>query len=242
MDEEQTTGLRFDDLTRNLIMNKYIDERIKVLPDPQKWIDHGGHLREAESFVSCLERMAAIPYSPLENQKKRKEKIEAFSNALFDLIEYGLKADDSSIAYVIGCGLTEAYAQSECSDLDRSEVAWFNSGCIQEMVYDLQHKYKPMLSAFELGVRKSIKDLPALDKSYINEHKTAAWIEDYLGRMNIPFSTSDTGLAGTAFLATMELMGNDVQRAQYWLKKAKDGDSWVSFIKRMRDGQKIDAE
>lgn len=247
MDDEQTTLIRFTDATRKLIMNRYIDERIKVVSDPQNWINFGLHIREAELFVRGLESKAKFKWRPLEQNKRRREKIETVARALVKLIDAVQAADDSSLSYAVGCGLTEVYALGNYSDRDREEVASFiKKYRFQEMIYDLQHRYKQELAAFALGVSKSSYEIPALDKNHTNEFKTAVWIEEFLERRDVPFTTSDTGLAGLAFLETMQLMNIQIERAQYWLQKAKDGDSWKKYIEgaraREREIQKNGAE
>ena len=228
--------LRFTDETRKKIIDRFAEELLKAnerYRDPRD---------EAEIFVLCLEGMAETSLSTSGKQKQRKERLEAFANALDRLLDASFKADDTSIAYAIWRGLQEVCSLPEFSDDDCTELAKHEGMPIIAAAHRLQHHHKSALSAFALGVRKSIPDLPPLDKCHTDELQTAKWIEEHLGRLNIPFSTSDTGLAGMSFLATMDLMGKDIQRAQYWLRQARDGDSWVKFIERMRLEQKNDAE
>jgi hypothetical protein len=236
MDMNELSSLQLSEATKKAITASFIKELKRANPDfydPES---------EAEIFIGCLEFIANNPYSKSDPQKKRREKIEAFANAVDRLIDAGLAADESSLGYAVWRGFTEAYSLSGCSESDRQVVARYEGMPSTSLIYDLQHRHKEMFSAFALGVRKAIGDLPSLDKEYSDEQKTAEWIEEYLGRHKIKFSTSDTGLAGQSFLATMDLMGKNIKRAGYWLKIAKNGDSWVKFIERMRTKQKNDAE
>lgn len=191
-------NLRFTDETRKKIIDRFVEELLEAndgFRDPQD---------EAVIFVRCLEGMAEIPLSAPGKQKQRKERLEAFANALDRLLDTTFKADETSIAYAIWRGLQEVCSLPEFSDEDCTELAKHEGMPIIAAAHRLQHHHKSALSAFALGVRKSIPDLPPLDKCYSDELQTAKWIEEHLGRLNIPFSTSDTGLAGMSFLATMD--------------------------------------
>lgn len=107
---------------------------------------------------------------------------------------------------------------------------------LQFLSYEIQSKHIESLKAFSLGMRKSLKNSPRLDKDdYSLELRLARVIEDNLSRMGLDVTTSDTGLAGCAFIATIELSGRPVPRPGYWLKKAKEHpDSYSSLIERTR--------
>lgn len=121
--------------------------------------------------------------------------------------------------------------------LHRPMTERLNNIHVQFLAYDMQNFYVQHLRAFTLGIRKSLKNMPAMDKDgYSFEFQTARFIEDYLARRQIDVTTSDTGLAGSAFIAIMELAGHKAPRAGYWIKKAKEHpESWTSFIKRSRE-------
>lgn len=91
------------------------------------------------------------------------------------------------------------------------------------LAHDVQNLYLVHVTQFAEGLRSSIRTLPPLDTDlYSPAYTVAETIESLLSQLWIEISTSDTGLAGTAFAATMELAGFKTPRAGYWLKKAKD--------------------
>ena len=126
------------------------------------------------------------------------------------------------------------------ADTTARVVNSLNSYHMQCLSYDLQKLYAKHLGAFALGLRKSLDSVPPMDKgSYSPPHQVATWLEDYLGRLQIEVTTSDTGLAGSAFIATLDLAGITPPSAGYWLRKAKaDPESWAAFVLRMRGASK----
>lgn len=88
---------------------------------------------------------------------------------------------------------------------------------------DMQDFYLPAFGQFAGGFRASISALPPISTDlYSPEYRVAETIVWKLNGLYIEASTSDTGLAGTAFAATLELAGLHAPRAGYWLRKAKD--------------------
>lgn len=223
---------RFDDRTRNELMALFEKEYKNVW---QQCRDDDA-AREAWVFVACLEGLTKYSLQPKpENEQRRKERVEAFANALDKLIDAGLAMDDPALGYVIWRGISEVLKANDFAAEDRSNHEQMKGWTYISEAYEIQNNYATHLRDFALGVRQAIKELPELDKgSYSFEAQTARFIEDYLGRTGIQFSTSDTGLAGKAFLAVMELAGTQKGRATYWLGKAtKSEDSWKRFLERI---------
>lgn len=224
---------RFDKATRVKLEKRFADEYKK-----SNSADTEASLHEAGVFVECLEGFAE-PFPEMQQQDRRREQLEAFANALDRLVDAALALDDPALGYAVHSGMEELVSCGEYSDDDRAAVkgaAGFPAIC---MAYDVQHFYKNDISRFCLGVRRAVKTLPSLDKNYSDEFQTAKFIEDYLGRRGIQFTTSDTGLAGESFLATMALCGKEKTRAGYWLKKAVDHeDSWKNFTDRLTQRKK----
>ncbi|MEW6414747.1 MAG: hypothetical protein AB1482_05775 [Pseudomonadota bacterium] len=223
---------RFDDRTRNELMALFEKEYKTVW---QQCRDDDA-AREAGIFVACLEGLTRYSLqSKPENEQRRKERVEAFANALDKLIDAGFAMDDPALGYAIWRGMSEVLKASNFDDEDRTHHDQMKGWPSISEAYEIQNNYATHLKDFALGVRHAIKELPDLDKGSCSfEAQTARFIEDYLGRAGIQFSTSDTGLAGKAFLAVMELAGTQKGRATYWLGKAtKSEDSWKHFLERI---------
>ncbi|MCC6611169.1 MAG: hypothetical protein IT515_16045 [Burkholderiales bacterium] len=213
----------FDDRTRRELESSFRDSLLKARPD----FDPEGAEEEAEIFVGGLERIAGLEEfrGEREPQQRRRENLEAFANALDRAIEAGLRMDDHSLGYALERGLDEIKAREGADSLR-----------IQLIAYDLKAFHAGDLRNFALGVRKAIRDLPALDPTtYSSGEQTARWIEDYLARLGIPVSQTDTGLAGKAFHAVMELAGKPQTTAKNWLRKTqKQPDSFVNFLRGLK--------
>lgn len=227
---------KFDSNTREELRGLFVSALRKTHP---KCRDEDAD-REAMVFVGCLEGISEYPglvrqISAQEAEQRRKERVEAFANALDKLIDAGLGMDDTALGYAIWRGMSEVLKADDFDDEDRSHHERLKGFPSTLEAYEIQHDYAKRLRDFALGVRKAIKEMPSLDKESFEE-KTAIFIEDYLGRVRIPFSTSDTGLAGKAFLAVMELAGKQMDRATYWLGKASKSErSWKRFIERIKE-------
>lgn len=88
---------------------------------------------------------------------------------------------------------------------------------------DMQDIYLSTFRQFSEGFRASIAALPPISTDlYSPEYRVAEAIVWGLDRLHIEVTTSDTGLAGTTFTATLELAGLHAPRAGYWLRKAKE--------------------
>ncbi len=220
----------FDETTRSRLVAAFVDAcRTKSNCDGDDAKDC------AEVFVASLAGFADYPCNDPEKQEQRREKVEALANRLDKLAETIFEIDDAALGYAIYSGMKEVADSDDCTDEDRAAVEAIGGWLFTMKAYELQRLHRADISRFCLGVRKAIKTLPSLDKNfYADEFQVAKFIEDYLGRLGIPCSTSDTGLAGQCFLATMALCGKEKGRAGYWLKKAVDHeDSWNNFAKRM---------
>lgn len=210
-------SLRFDKATRDTL----IDGMVKAMNDVSAEIDIEF---EARCFIGYLELGAQLQkyYNNQEKQQRRREQLEAFANALDKVVDAALMMDDPALAHAIWCGFNEMTKLPRFTDVDREEVRAMKGWPAIKFAYQLQKIDSDLFRSFALGVRKSIKDLPRLDDSvYSFEYMTAWGIIDYLDRFGVVASTSDTGFAGKAFLAVMDLAGVTVSSAKYWLEKAK---------------------
>lgn len=223
--------MKFTDTTRQRLMTKYRAAYLEARPDGLRDVDD-----DAEVFVNCLERMAEDTARQPDKEKRRKERVEAFANALDRLVDTALAMDDPALGFTIWRGLlqTAKDAANPDSARDTAEVEAIAGYQSILNAYALQTQHANLFKTFAMGARLAIKELPPLDKKSFEE-QTAGWIEDYLGRREIKFTTSDTGLAGESFLAVMELAEVPIDRASYWLgKAAQNPESWLNVIERMR--------
>lgn len=100
-----------------------------------------------------------------------------------------------------------------------SDRAWRD---MQGIAHVVQTEHIGSLRTFALGMRKSLKSPPLLDKDDCKfNFRVAQAIEHGMSRMGLQVSTSETGLAGSIFAATMELAGHKASSTSYWLEKAK---------------------
>lgn len=225
--------MKFTDTTRRRLMKKYRAAYLEARPDGLRDADDDG-----EVFVSCLEKMAGDTARQPDKEKRRKERVEAFANALDRLVDAALAMDDPALGFAIWRGLlqTAKDASNPDSARDTAEVEAIAGYQSILNAYELQTQHANLFKTFAMGARLAIKELPPLDKKpYSFEEQTAGFIEDYLGRREIRFTTSDTGLAGESFLAVMELAEVPIERASYWLgKAAQNPESWLNFMERMK--------
>lgn len=223
--------MEFPGTTRRRLIVKYRAAYLEARPDGLRDADD-----DAEVYVSCLEKMAGDTVRQPDKEKRRKERVEAFANALDRLVDAALAMDDPALGFVIWRGLlqTAKDATNPDSARDTAEVEAIAGYQSILNAYELQTQHANIFKTFAMGARLAIKELPPLDKKPFEE-QTAKWIEDWLGRREIRFTTSDTGLAGESFLAVMELAGVPIDRASYWLgKAAQNPESWLNFMERIR--------
>lgn len=229
-----STRPRFKKETATILRNKFVAELRKARPE----LYEPTILDEADIFLGVLEDFANVqPLSkPKEKQQRRRERLEYFANCLDKLVDAGLAMDDPALGYAMWRGMMEAAKLPEYSDADRANLKSAEGMRSTLLAYELQTIHKEELTAFTLGVRKAIADLPELDDFYYDQTRQLAyWLEDWLCRSGIAFSTSDTGLAGTAYLATVDLMGLPANSAKYKLAQAVSSpNSWTNFSERMR--------
>lgn len=232
---------KFPAIIARTLREKFASELLKVKPNFAPTVVK----MECDIFVGHLEGLAALLplYKPYEKHQRRRERVEAFANALDRLIDAAQGMDDASLGFSIWKGMTEMAQGPRFSDDDRTSVKSREGQSASEYAFILKTEYRDDLQQFALGVRKAINELPELDGKYTAPKQLAKSIEDILERHRIPFTTSDTGLAGTAFLAVMDLMGATQSSAKYRLKVAAENpDSWHNFMQRMRTLEKPHAE
>jgi hypothetical protein len=246
--------VRFDADTRESLAQGFISECKKAHPNGSQ----DGVATEAKIFVGCLERFAStIPLErqlleQVEPQQRRRERVKALANALDGVIDIAVGMDDASLSFAIFRGIEELIAEHpeesvlriqsgwtedrglrpEESVLRRIQAGWTGDRGLRP-ARDLKNA-KSEFAAFVHGVRKAVEELemPSHARRSAEEH-LAAWIEDYLGRIGLPFTTTDTGFSGSAFMATMALVdgaGALDKTAKNVLRKAANSEeSWKNF-------------
>ncbi|MEQ6331030.1 hypothetical protein VLF92_22245 [Pseudomonas chengduensis] len=190
------------------------------------------NLLDAVSKVDDLALGGAL-FSGLQEVAEHVESGGAMTEAFASLLETGLATGVYAPSYrAIMYGRRMSGQEGESAPLV-SNLSSYHMQCI---AYDLQKLYAKHLRAFALGLRKSLADVRPMDKGgYSPPYQVAKWLEDHLGRLQIEITTSETGLAGSAFTATLELAGITPPAAGYWLRKAKsDPEAWGAFVKRMQ--------
>lgn len=162
--------------------------------------------------------------------QQRKEKLEAFANAFDKMLDAMSNVDRLALGHALMQGMRKATEQDAPPHLPDShayqKLQAAQDGGLGELLElrlgtGAQGAYRRYLSDFSLGIRQSISTLPDLDRTVRNENfQIACWLLDLFGSMQLPFTTSDTGLAGKVFSATLTLAGRNPPRAGYWLRMA----------------------
>jgi hypothetical protein len=258
MDSEEFDHRKeFDERTRKELAAAYSKALLQARPELKPAADpgpiagrpagpkHDPAADMAEAFVCWLEGLTHEPEPEAEEQQRRVEKLEAVANALETFLDAVRKLDEPACGYALWRGLSEMAKGSEFSDNDRANVRGLEGIPAISLAHDLQKRLSDF-RAFALGVRHAIKNLPKLDRwRYSFEEDTARGIERYLESRGIPFTTSETGLAGRAFHAVMRLAGRPVGKAGYYLAKAraepglsaKDREQVQDLMRRLRGGK-----
>lgn len=227
---------QFADATRERLKNRFVTEWLRVHP-------HDGDdiaAEEARIFLCCLEDIAATfplqrKYVEIEPQQRRRERMEALANALDNLIEVVGGMDDAALGFAVYRGLGEMAAEQKIEHPEWRAIQDQWAGNRGLWPARVMKDAKPQFAAFALGVRRAIPalEMPAHAKRS-PEESLAVFIEDQLGGMRLPCTTSDTGLAGLAFLETLALADGDAAlnaTAKNWLQKAvKSKASWRQFV------------
>lgn len=189
---------------------------------------------QAERFFKYLEGIATdyaqdgTDAAPRAQQ--RKEKLEAFANAFDKMLDAMSSVDRLALGHALMQGMKKATEQDAPPHLPDShayqKLQAAQAGGLGDLIElrlgtDAQSTYRRYLSDFSLGIRQSANTLPDLDRTVCNDNfQIACWMLDLFDEMQLPFTTSDTGLAGKAFNATLSLAGRNPPRAGYWLRMA----------------------
>jgi len=223
---------QFQDFDKNEIKNAYCQALLKENPSRTSPQD------EAELFISSLEDWGVyateIRFREREAQERRKEKSDSFLKSVARLLETMNAMDDASLGFLLSAGFEQL--ESERPDESIPIAIKGNRVAFMAFANELKSQHLNILVTMHSGMAAALKNLPRIDKdSDSPEFVTAAAIEDYLGRSGIPFSTTDTGLAGKAFYAVMTMAGIERDKAWYWLDKArKHENSWFNFAAKMK--------
>lgn len=230
--------LRFDDITRNRLSALLRDALLKggcFHPDEIEF--------ELGVMLGIMENYArAIPkYQELEpeSQQRRRERIESLAAHIDGAIEQLIKLDDAALGFAAWKGFEEV---SNADGLPNIFPDCFAT--IQE-AYLWRKKNVHAMTAFSLGVRKAAVELPqhSMNTSgkdspwYLlpTELSTAMAIERLFLENTIKFTVSNSGLAAECLRAVYALGGMNIDRVDYWLKRARDHfDSNHNLVERLR--------
>lgn len=248
-EEEQEEISRVGHTIRQAISARLMDDERRelraafrdALMSAQSSLNSQSAEEEADLFVRSLDDIAEYAFEmharQSEEQERRRDKVESMVKAATRLAGVMKSLDDASLGHLlasavdeIGAGLGEEWIAER--GLPGNSVAWMFLA--DELKCEVD-RLAPLLVA---GLTRGAETLPRISlDSKRPEFMVAAWLEDWFGRSRIPFSTTDTGLAGRAFHAVMQMAGVEKEKAGYWLAKARDSDqSWSNFLAR-RSGE-----
>lgn len=218
-------GLKFDNDTRDTLISRYAEELLKAHPDAFDPRSEGAIFAGVLEGYADYARRFIVAEKP-EKQQRRRERVEAFANAIDRLLDAAAAMDDPALGYALWRGLQE-YDPNQAEGREGVTSIF--------AAFEIQRFEIPELAKFALGVRKAIADLPPIDTWRSSPEIIAKWIEDCLGRAGIPCSMSDTGLAAQALSSVLELAGAPADSCKYWLQKAmKSPDSWANVSARVQ--------
>lgn len=194
---------------------------------------------ESEIFVRMLESWGRYAIDVIcmarQAQERRKEMANSFVLAFSKMLDTANALDDAALGYLLSSGFEQVAEKYPSETIPKAMKN--NSIAFMALANDLKTTYSDWVRSFSAGMAMSLKALPHIDRdSSSPEFVVAAALEDYLGRRSMPFSTTETGLAGKSLHAVMRMAGIELGKAGYWLDKAKrHTNSWASFAARMKE-------
>lgn len=230
--------LPFDDTTRDNLSEKLRKAMEKTFPNRRPEdndFEISVILRILEGYANGITRYQQI--EP-ESQQRRRERIESLAAHIEGAIEQLKQLDSAALGFVAWRGFEEI---SKAEGLPNV----FSSGdAATHEVYFWRESNILAMTNFALGVRKAAAELPlhAINKpaedlpwyALPKELSTAMAVEKLFWDEGLKFTTSNNGLAAECLRAVYQLGGLNIDRVDYWLKKARDhSDSMTSIISRL---------
>lgn len=232
--------LRFDAETRNQISIKLKAAWGNLTDDFTYDLDF-----EVSVMVGILERTAKFILLSqeielgIESQQRRRERIESLAANIEGAIEQLKRIDTAALGFIAWRGFEEiSKAEGVPNEFPSGMKAVLNAELWRESNI-------PAMTNFALGIRKAIAELPlppirtegkdtplyALSK----ELSSAMMVERLFLENGLNFTISNNGLAAECLRAVYALAGLNIDRVDYWLKKARDhSDSMTSYNSRIR--------
>lgn len=192
------------------------------------------------SMCGFAEYIVGLEKSKPERQQRRQERINSLATHMEGIIEQIKALDSPALGYAIYRGYDEI---SKDGDIPNPFEPGLDSILQAEITQD--SKNIEILTKFALGMRKAVRDLPkhslntsGKDYSMYSQNVQlgpALALEDLFFRTGVKFTTSNSGLAAECLRAIYNLAGLDIDRVDYWLKRALDHpDSMKSFSEKMQ--------
>lgn len=225
----------FTELERKAIANKFV----RALRKSNQQLSEEILQREAEIFVETVQSWGewAVDIAAQERRKQdvRKELANSFLNAVSKTIDTMATLDDAALGYLLSAGFEQVEADFPSETIPNEMKG--NPFAFMILATDLKTKYSSWLGSFHAGMASAARELPVLSKDLASpQFVIAAAIEDRLGRLGMAFTTTETGLAGTVLHAVMNMANIELNKAGYWLEKARNHEnSWISFTARIRE-------
>ena len=201
------TGPKFDPQTRKRLRERFRREYFKARK--RNWAvelrpdgtvpDYVNVLldREATVFVNCIANLARgrADFSPdVPTHKERRANLRKIETHLVGLIDAILEADNAALGYAYLRGVEEVMRARGALGPEYKPLKDSTGypGALDAEAWKGENAAD--LNAFALGIRHAIKELPEIDRadrsfdSYLAV-QTARWLEDYLGRRWMSFTT-----------------------------------------------------
>lgn len=232
--------LRFDDTTRSNLSEKLRNAFEKSFPNRRSEENEF----EMEVTLKILEGYAygIIQYQQIEpeSQQRRRERIESLAVHIEGAIEQLKQLDSAALGFVVWRG------NEEISKAEGMPNVFPSGDAATHEVYFWRESNILTMTNFALGIRKAASELPlhAINRpaeelpwyALPKEMSTAMAVEKLFWDEGLKFTTSNNGLAAECLRAVYQLGGLNIDRVDYWLKKARDhSDSMTSCISRIRE-------
>lgn len=230
--------LSFDDTTRGNLSEKLREAMEKTFPNRHPEYNDF----EISIILRILEGYAKgiIQYQQIEpeSQQRRRERVESLAAHIEGAIEQLKQLDSAALGFVAWRGFEEI---SKAEGLPNV----FPSGdAATHEVYFWRKSNILAMTNFALGVRKAAAELPlhAINRpaedlpwyALPKELSTAMAVEKLFWEEGLKFTISNNGLAAECLRAVYQLGGLNIDRVDYWLKKARDHfDSMTSIVSRL---------
>lgn len=234
---KQTLAKKFSEKDRKDIGSKFYKSMKKACPSCYQ----DDLERETGIFLKMIEDWAfhALEISCEEKrfQDARKEDSNAFINAISRALDTMSALDDAALGYLLSAGFeqVESVRPNETIPIEFKG----NTFAFMALANDLKSTHSDWLRTFHEGMSVALRKLPKVSKEMATpQFAIAALIEDYLGRLKVSFSTTETGLAGSVLHAVMTMADIEMGKAGYWLDKAKKHEnSWCNFTARINKNE-----